>query len=133
MTTHPHNKGFALPAVIFMMVVVTLLIAYMVRIQATQTATSDLRLLGVKAYMAAQAGAQLAAYKVSTGNSCATISGSLSIDGFQVTIGCNSNIYTEGGATLTVFEIAILAASPGAVSDTDYVSRNVTLVLNVET
>ena len=44
------RSGMALPAVIFLMVIVTLLIGYMSRIVSSQTAATNLELLGTQAY-----------------------------------------------------------------------------------
>ena len=125
-------QGFALPAVIFMMVVVTLLITYMARIQNTQSATGDLRLQGTRAYWAAKAGVEWAAYQVNRNNNCAAATGTLVLNGFQVAVACASRSYTEAGNTVSLYQVSVLAQSAGSVSDPDYVSRQITLVLNVE-
>ena len=125
-------RGFALPAVIFLMVIVTLLITYLARIQNTQSAVGDLRLQGSRAYWAAKAGAEWAAYQININNSCAAATGNLTINGFQVAIGCNASSYIEAGNTVTLYDVSVLAQSGGMVSGPDFVSRQITLVLNVE-
>lgn len=129
-------RGFALPAVIFLMVIVTLLIAYMARIQVAQSADVDMRLLAVKAYWAAKAGGEMAAYRINSSavpaNGCTAAAGTQTIDGFQVSVGCQSNSYAEGSGTVTVYEVTVQATSGAAVTSQEYVSRQLTLVLNVE-
>ena len=131
-----HNSdGFALPAVIFMMVIVTLLIVAMVRIQVTQSATTDLRLLGTHAYWAAKSGAEWAAYQIhrsAPGAGCTNAIGTMTIDGFQVSVSCSSNSYLEGGNSVYLYQIIVLSTSGAAVGSPDYVSRKLTMVLNVE-
>lgn len=130
MTLRAPDKGFALPAVIFMMVIVVLLITAMTRLLSTQSAISDMQLLGVRAFWAAKAGADWAAYRINATHACAT--GNLTINGFQVTVGCVSNSYVEAGNTVSVYEVNVSAqygSDPGGV---DYVSRQLNLVLNVE-
>lgn len=129
------NGGFALPAVIFMMVIVTLLIAYMVRIQVTQSATTNMRLLGTQAYWAAKSGAEWAAYQIhrsAPGAGCSNATGAMTIDGFQISVGCSSNSYLEGGKNVYLYQIVVLSTSGAAVGSPDYVSRKLTMVLNVE-
>ena len=130
MKLRARDKGFALPAVIFMMVIVVLLITAMTRLISTQSAISDLQLLGVRAFWAAKAGAEWAAHRINVTHACAT--GNLTINGFQVTVGCASNSYIEAGNTVSVYEVNVVAqygSDPGGV---DYVSRQLNLVLNVE-
>lgn len=129
---HRHYlRGFALPAVIFMMVIVVLLISYMVRMLNTQSAINDMQLLGTRAFWAAKAGAEWAAFRINRSGSCAA--DTLSIDGFTVVVSCVSNSYAEGSGTVTVFEVNVNAQHPAGPGSADYVSRQLNLVLNAET
>lgn len=132
MMHYNNKKGFALPAMIFLMVVVTLLIGYMARIQSSQAAVSGLRIQSTRVFWAAKAGTEWAAFQLINNPSCAAATGSLTINGFQVSVSCNSNSYTEGGSTVFMFEITALAQNAVPVDSLDYVSRQVTTVLHVE-
>ncbi len=64
-----HNKntsenGFALPSAIFLIVILALLAAFMVRISVGQQASSALDVQGVRAYHAAKAGLDIALYQI---------------------------------------------------------------------
>lgn len=128
------QRGFALPAIIFLMVIVTLLIGYMARIQSSQAAANSLRIEGTRAYWAAKAGSQWAAYQinVSTSNTCAPAVGTLSINGFQVAMSCTVSSYTEGSNTIYLYEVTALAQNAFTVDSLDYVSRQITTVINEE-
>lgn len=125
------SSGFALPAVIFMMVIVVLLIGYMVRMLNTQSAINDMQLLGTRAFWAAKAGAEWAAYRINQSGACA--SDTLTVDSFTVTVSCASSSYVEAGNTVTVFEVNVDAQHPAGPGSADYVSRQLNLVLNAET
>ena len=125
------KSGFALPAVIFMMVIVVLLIGYMVRMLNTQSAINDMQLLGTRAFWAAKAGAEWAAYRINQSGACA--SDTLTVDSFTVTVSCASSSYVEAGNTETVFGVNVDAQHPAGPGSADYVSRQLNLVLNAET
>jgi len=130
MTVRSAYKGFALPAIIFMMVIVVLLITAMTRLISTQSTINDLQLLGTRAYWAAKAGGEWAAYRINLNKACA--SGNLNIDGFQVAVACSSNSYTEAGANVSVYEVNVTAQYGNDPGGINYVSRKWNLVLNVE-
>lgn len=127
----PHS-GFALPAIVFMIVVVALLVAAMSQILNVSSGITDIRTQSARAFWAAKAGAEWAAYQINSANSCASATGNLNINGFQVAVVCNSTDYTEAANTVRVYEVNIQAQSTGSSANVDYVSRSLTVVLNVE-
>lgn len=126
------QKGIALPAIIFMIVVVALLVGAMAQILNVSSGIVDIRTQSSRAFWAAKAGAEWAAYQINSSNTCAAATGTLSINGFQVTVTCNSADYNEAGSTVRVYELDIQARSAGSPVDLDYVSRQLTVVMNVE-
>src|ERR1043166_2029791 len=62
------RSGFALPAAIFLMVILAALGAYIVSINSLQTSSSSLDVLGTRAYQAARAGTEWGAFQVLRGS-----------------------------------------------------------------
>lgn len=123
--------GIALPAVIFLMVIVTLLVANMSRILSSETAATNLGLLSSRAYWSAQSAVEWAAYNIHQSNSCPSVPSGFSINGFSISLTCTSVSYSEGGTAGVIYTVngrAVYGANPG---DLDYVSRSVEVVLDV--
>lgn len=127
-----HSYGIALPAIIFMIVIVALLVGSMAQILNVSSGITDIRMQSTRAFWAAKAGAEWAAYQINSANSCAAATGNLSINGFQVAVSCSSVDYNEASNTVRIYEVNIQAQSSGSPADLDYVSRRLTVVLNVE-
>lgn len=141
---HPQSseRGFSLVTAIFLLVVLASLGAVMVTFFTAQQKSSSLDVLGSRAYQAARAGIEWAAYGVSQTapgvlwGQCAagtsfpanTLSGTLAP--FSVSVTCiSSGPYTDG-STIYVYDITSAAsgvngAQPG---QPDYVER----VINVK-
>lgn len=126
--------GIALPAIIFMIVIVALLVGAMARILNVSSSATDIKLQSTRAFWAAKAGAEWAAYQINANPSgtCAVATGTLTVNGFQVAISCNNSDYNEASNTVRVFEVDVQAQSSGSPADLDYVSRRLRVVLNVE-
>jgi MSHA biogenesis protein MshP len=128
------EKGFSLVAAIFLLVVLALMGGLIASVSSMQSASGQLDLQGVRAYQAARAGMEWAAYQVldpgnatnpGAGASCSgvtqvpcpssptnisTLSGSLS--GFTVTITCAiSADTTENDRKVRVFEVVSTACN----------------------
>ncbi|MEZ5507511.1 MAG: hypothetical protein R3F38_16745 [Gammaproteobacteria bacterium] len=86
---HKGNIVMALrAAVIFLMVVVALLVAYMSRLLTSETAAGNLALLGTRAYWAAQAANEWAAYEINRNSSCPAAPANFTINGFRIAFSC---------------------------------------------
>lgn len=118
------QKGFALPAAIFVVVIIALMVAAMVRLGAGQTASVNQGLLASRAYWAAQSGLEWGLYQVSANGSC-NASSTMDIGVFQVTVTCVSQSFQEAGATsVQTFQINAAASTKNmSVDDPDYVYR----------
>ncbi|NIR92194.1 MAG: hypothetical protein GWO08_00525, partial [Gammaproteobacteria bacterium] len=80
------QSGIALPAIIFMIVIVALLVGSMAQILNLSSGMTDIRLQSARAYWAAKAGAEWAAYQVNVNNDCTAATGSQNINGFTVSV-----------------------------------------------
>jgi MSHA biogenesis protein MshP len=143
------RRGFALPAAIFLMVVLATLGAFIVGITTMQTSSSSLDVRGVNAYHAARAGGEWGAYQVLRGTakpvSAATpcfgttsfgFAGS-SLSAFTATVSCSRKVTDETGVQVTVDYIKaeacndpVAGACPNPNSTlATYVSRQVEITV----
>lgn len=135
------QRGFSLPAAIFLLVVLWLLGAFIVSITGTQQSGFVLDVQGTRAYQAARTGVEWAAHSVldpnNTGGaalpSCPAspttlpaLAGSLAT--FTVTVSCSDTTTSEGNRNVRVFLI-VSRASSGAPGTASYVEREVQAVL----
>ena len=139
--TAKSQEGFSLPAAIFLLVVLWLLGAFIVSITGTQQSALVLDVQGSRAYQAARAGVEWAAYNVldpnNTGGaalpSCPAspttlpaLAGSLAT--YTVIVNCSATTTTEGNRNVRVF-LVVSRASSGAPGTPTYVEREVQAVL----
>jgi len=121
-----HTGGFSLISAIFLLVVVTLLGAYVVTLATSQHTAEALDVEGARAYQAARAGVdwgawQLlqapagafstacngAAYATPISQPLAGLAGTLS--GFAVDLQCGSAATTEAGVNVRVYRLTVTA------------------------
>ncbi len=122
--------GFALVAAIFLIVVLSSLGAYMVRISGIQHQTVNVALLGARAFHAARTGIEWGVYQALDGN-CTTETLNLTeggLNGCVVDVTCGSTSHTETGDTYNIFVIDVEARA-GAYGNPDYVSRRIQATL----
>ena len=146
------SGGFAIVAAIFLVVVLGALGTMMLTFFSAQQQSSALDILGSRAYQAARAGIEWAAYGVSTtaqgqpwtGCTSTTPATVLTIPAnqltgtlasFSVTVKCYVTTTTpglDGAATLYTYSITSVSAGPnGAVlGSQDYVSRVITATMS---
>ena len=142
-----HN-GFSVVAAIFLLVVLTLLAVVIASVSGLQQASSQLDVLGVRAYSAARTGLEWGAHRVlDPGNTLAcgvmpacpaspqnlpALAGSLSP--FTVTVSCAESADTEGNRNLRVYSVVATACNQpdgtgscpnAAPTINDYVDRQV--------
>lgn len=140
------QQGFSLVSAIFLLVVIAALGTFAVTLSTTQHQSAAMDVMGSRAYQAARAGIEWAAFGVtqteqgtailpaSLWAGCATgatftpggataLSGTLAP--FLVVVTCTSNPYTEGTnppPTIYIYDITS-RATVGAVGSADYVER----------
>lgn len=120
-----HEGGFSLVPALFLLVVLGILGAVVVRVSMVSQQTVVLTMQATRAYAAARTGIEHASYRAVNGGSCAGTTLSLSeggLAGFTVVTSCASTTHTEGPTTVTVYRLESFA-SAGAYGTPDYVSR----------
>lgn len=90
-----HQRGFALVAAIFLLVIVAAAIAFLARLSATQQGYVVLGVQSARAHQAARAGIEVATYRLALGgDSCADIDGATftppGLSDFTVTLACTA-------------------------------------------
>jgi MSHA biogenesis protein MshP len=120
------QQGMTLVVALFLVVVLGLLAAFAVSIGTSQRETSNLRLAADRAVQAARAGTEWAATRALVNNSC-TASTVLNLNqgalnGFQVTVRCNSTSHSEGVLNYRVYDVTSFAQY-GRFGAAGYVSR----------
>lgn len=118
-------RGFALPSAIFLLVILSLLGAFMVSLSTSQSITSAQDVQGARAYRAARAGIERALFSLQSATTCAAVPASLPIDGFSVAINCTPAAHDEGGVPKYIFWVTATATAGGSIGNIAYVERAV--------
>ncbi len=134
---HQLNQGFALPAAIFVLVVLAAVVVAMMNLSATQTQVVNDSMQVSRANWAAQSGLDWAIYQIvddTAAASCVDATGAKTIDGFSVVISCNSRDYEEVGFTnVTRYSLQAAATPAGlTVDQPDYAYRAVEIDIVLE-
>ena len=127
MSARRADRGFALLAAIFLLVVLAALAAFAVRLTVFQIQTGTAALRAAQAYQAARSGVAWATYRAVNGGVCGPAALALTeggAAGFSVTVSCTQISYVEGTTTIRVFMLDVRASS-GAYGTADYVSRRI--------
>jgi MSHA biogenesis protein MshP len=129
-----HERGFALVAAIFIVVVLAMLGIMMVTIGGMQRATASAAVQGARAFYAARSGVEWGTFgalnnKVATcGNAASTPTTNTfsltaaGLSGYTVTVVCSYTTHRERNDTYNVYVINSTATS-GNFGDADYVLR----------
>lgn len=129
------QKGFSLVSAIFLLVVVAALGAFAVTISTTQHQSQALDVMGSRAYQAARAGIEWAAFNVAQepasapapwgGCAPAAVAVGGDLAAFSpVTVSCAAASFVEGTSTIWVYDVSAVAATAGAApGDLNYVER----------
>lgn len=121
------QAGFSLIPALFLLIVLAAIGIVAVRLTAVQQQTVVLATQGARAYAAARAGIEAAAYDALENGNCGAQTIALAeagLSGFTVDTSCSSSTHAEGGGTTTVYVIEAFARA-GAYGSPDYVSRRV--------
>lgn len=132
-----HN-GFSIVSALFLLVVLSFLGVAMVTFSTSQHQGSAQDIMGSRAYQAARAGMEWAAFNVTqspynagTPATCATNFAAGSLGGtlapFAVTVACATTSQTESGSTVWMYDITSTATTGGAPGDAGYVARAVSV------
>jgi MSHA biogenesis protein MshP len=129
------ESGFVLPTAIFLLVVLAALGAYMVTLSRTSHISSALDIHGARAYQAARAGIEWAAWQVNdplalqpSPAPCPASPATLALGGtlaaFDVQVSCSRTLQTDGADTVAIYQITSTATA-GAVGELDRVDRQI--------
>jgi MSHA biogenesis protein MshP len=129
------ESGFVLPTAIFLLVVLAALASYMVSLSRTSHISSALDIQGARAYQAARAGIEWAAWQVvdpqalqpspapcPASPTALTLTGTLAA--FAVSVTCTRTVETDGADTIAIYQITS-TASTGLAGEVDFVQRQI--------
>ncbi len=127
------HQGFSLVSAIFLLVVIAALGTFAVTLSTSQQQSAALDVMGARAYQAARAGIEWAAFGVSqtaagvqwTGCVPTTNMGTLggTLAPFTVAVTCTSASYTEGTTPVWIYNVTATAKTAGNPGDIGYVER----------
>lgn len=126
---HKKQQGFSIVSAVFILIVLSLLSAFMVNIAGVQRATGTLALNGARVFYAAKSGIEWGSYNAMSINPKTNFNQTFNItagDGFNSNVSV-SGIYTsttESGTTIDIYTITS-TASFGSSGTLDYVSRQI--------
>lgn len=134
-TSRRSESGFVLPTAIFLLVILAALGAYMVTLSRTSHISSALDVQGARAYQAARAGIEWAAWQVVDPQnlqpaptpcpaSPTTLTPGGTLSAYTVVVSCTRTLETDGADTVVVYQIASTATA-GAAGELDYVERQI--------
>lgn len=115
------QQGFAAIMAVFLIAGLAAMGGYMLTFSNTQHLTSMQDVLGSKVYWAARGGLEWGVTQASASNCPA---GTLTLEGFNVTVTCASQTYSDDGSK-TILRITSTAASAGSVGSVGYIERSV--------
>ncbi|MBC7955009.1 MAG: hypothetical protein H7Y33_03940 [Cytophagales bacterium] len=128
------QRGFALVAAVLVMVVLSLLGAWMLSLSNTQRISSVRDLLGSRAYYAARAGVEWGAYQAMINNSCsasAALPSAVATTGFAVQVACAQTGPLSEGSVNNIMVYQITAtASTGSLGAHDYAERQLQAIVS---
>jgi MSHA biogenesis protein MshP len=136
----PHTEsGFVLPTAIFLLVILAALAAYMVSLSRTSQISSALDIQGSRAYLAARAGIEWAAWQVIDPQglqvspapcpASTTLVLEETLAAFSVNVTCTPFVETDGADTVAIYQITSTATS-GLPGEVDYVERRIEAVFS---
>ncbi len=130
--TLPHRqRGISIVAAIFLLVVLSSLAVFIVRVSGVEHQTVNVALLGERAFQAARAGLEWGAFLAIDAAACTTTTLTLieaGLNGFSVDVTCNSSSHTENNNAYSIFVIVAEARS-GVYGTPGYVSRRMQATL----
>lgn len=130
------QQGFSIITAIFLLVVLSFLGIAMVSFSTSQNQGLAMDVMGSRAYQAARAGIEWAAYQVASSPASAvagdtatcttnfaagTLAGTLAP--FSVTVNCAKSSYNEGGSTVWIYDVSAVAQTGGVAGDQNFIER----------
>ena len=125
------ERGFALVAALFVMVVIGLAVAAMSRLSVTQTASVDLLLQQARAYQAARAGLEWGIVQTLAGQPC----GDIALGQASVSVTCTPSSpfdLPEEGRSDVVFYELVATAEVGTPGSLEHAWRRLSVTMERE-
>ena len=127
-------KGFMLPMAIFLLVVLSALVGYAMRLALLAHMGTIQDVQGAQAYLAARAGVEWTAYQVlapASMQACPAAPTPFVINGFNIALTCNRAMAKDQGNTQDIGIYTITStASAGVAGTQDYIERKMTVTLS---
>lgn len=131
------QHGLLLPVAVFLLVVLSGMGAFALRLSVLTQAMMSQDILGVQAYMAAKASNEWVSYQLyqpdATGaptmQACPTTT-TLTINGFNVQINCSVQSFEDDSIQAVNVYRVVSIASKGTAGTADYIERQVTATLS---
>jgi len=126
------ERGFALVAALFVMLIIALVVVAMARLAANQHGTNSLAIQQARAYQAARAGLEWGIALAVQSGSCAagqavSLAGSNLAEFTNVLVDCNSTQYAvEDGTTRNIYRLTATADNGSPANRPDYAYRQLT-------
>lgn len=126
------QRGVSLITAIFLLVVIAALGVFAVTLSTTQNQSQTMDVMGARAYQAALAGVEWAAFNASNQAGAAwaagcPVSSALALAGnlapFAVTVNCSMTFAFEAASAVIVFDVSAVARTAGAPGDVNYVEQ----------
>ena len=126
------QRGFSIVSAIFLLVVLAFLGVALTTFSTTQNQSAAMDVMGSRAYQAARAGIEWAAYHVASApagwGGCAAGT-PVAVGGYlapfsPVTVNCAAASYIEGSSTVWIYDVSAVAQTTGSVAgNPDFVQR----------
>lgn len=111
MSLRLRSAGFTLLSTLFLLVVVSLLGAYMVKLATAQHLTSALEIDALRARYAAYSGLEWVQSEVINTSACPSVPSVLTVGAYQVSMtACNASNVVEGTVNYQLFDVTVLAS-----------------------
>jgi len=131
-----NQAGFTLIQAVFIVVVLALLGVAMMRLIGVESTTGSMALQGARGYQAARSGLDWGAARVSGSSNCTNMDcnsgGAMTIEGFQVTVSCGCQQFTE--ATVGPYPVYTIRSEATFGTDhrsPDYISRRLEMKIGL--
>ena len=132
------QRGFSIITAIFLLVVLSFLGIAMVSFSTSQHQSSAMDVMGSRAYQAARAGIEWAAYKVvnepqpalappGSNINLGSLGGTLAP--FSVTVNWSAASHVEGASTIWIYDVSAVAQTGGSSGDPSYIERVISVKL----
>jgi len=120
------QRGFSLVTAIFLLVILAMLGAFMIKLSTTQNITSAQDYQGSQAFRAARAGMEWGLASIKTLGTCPpTATTTMALGSYSVAVTYKCNPYDEGGNTRNIFWLESTAITGGSVGSIGYIERTV--------